>query len=109
MGRQRAASIARERIDILLKLALDSVKMDAGYAESYVKLAWRIAERFNLRNKVVLKRYFRCSKCKGFLIPGRTLKIRVLKNKGLGLICLKCGRVKLIPIFMKKDMNQKLS
>ncbi|MEM3646819.1 MAG: hypothetical protein QW334_01555, partial [Thermofilum sp.] len=75
---------------------------DLSEAESYVRLAWRIAEKFNLRNKAVLRRYFRCSRCKDFLIPGRGLKIRVLKGRGVGLICLKCGSVKLIPVFNEK-------
>ncbi len=102
MGKKKAASIARERIDILLKLALDTAGVNLNEAESYVRLAWRIAEKFNLRNKTVLRRYFRCSKCKDFLIPGRSLKIRVLKGRGIGLICLKCGSVKLIPVLNEK-------
>jgi len=102
MGRKKAVGIARERIDILLRLALDTAGESVGEAESYVKLAWRIAEKFNLRNKTLLRRYFRCSRCKSFLIPGRNLKIRVLKNRGVGLICLKCGSVKLIPVLDEK-------
>lgn len=102
MGKRKAVSIAEERIGILLKLALDTAESDLSGAESYVRLAWRIAEKFNLRNKTVLRRYFRCSRCKSFLIPGRSLRIRVLKGRGIGLICLKCGSVKLIPVFDEK-------
>lgn len=105
MGKKKAVSIAGERIDILLKLALETAESDLSEAESYVRLAWRIAEKFNLRNKTVLRRYFRCSRCKDFLIPGRSLKIRVLKGSGIGLICLKCNSVKLIPVLAKKDKS----
>lgn len=105
MGKRKAVSIARERIDILLRLALETAESDLSRAESYARLAWRIAEKYNLRRKTVLRRYFRCSKCKSPLIPGRSLRIRILKGKGVGLICLKCGGVKLIPVFHEKDKN----
>jgi|GEM_PF-1687633 RNase P subunit RPR2 len=105
MGKRMVMNIARERIDILLRLALETAESDLSRAESYAKLAWRIAEKYNLRRKTVLRRYFRCSKCKSPVIPGRSLKIRVLKDKGVGLICLKCGSVKLIPVFREKDKN----
>jgi RNase P subunit RPR2 len=102
MVKKKAVSIARERIDILLKLALDTAGTNIGDAESYVRLAWRIAERFNLRSKTVLRRYFRCSRCKDFLIPGRSCIIRILRGRGIGLICAKCGGLKLIPVFNEK-------
>ncbi|MBO3841016.1 MAG: hypothetical protein FGF48_01160 [Candidatus Brockarchaeota archaeon] len=105
MGKRKAVLIAKERIDILLRLALETAESDLSRAESYARLAWRIAEKYNLRKKTVLKRYFRCSKCKNPLIPGRSLRIRILKGKGVGLICLKCGGVKLIPVFHEKDKN----
>lgn len=102
MAKKKAISIARERIDILLRLALDTASVNMGDAESYVRLAWRIAERFNLRGKTVLRRYFRCSGCKDFLIPGRSSNIRILRGRGIGIICTKCGSLKLIPVFNEK-------
>ncbi|MGQ9596970.1 MAG: hypothetical protein ACUVQY_08260 [Thermoproteota archaeon] len=105
MVKKKAVLIARERIDILLKQALDTASIDAGQAESYARLAWRIAEKFNLREKTILRRYFRCSKCKDFFILGRTCKIRVLKKRGIGITCMKCGNVKVIPVFNKKEIK----
>jgi ribonuclease P protein subunit RPR2 len=102
MVKRKVVAIARERIDILLKMALDTASVNIKDAEAYVKLAWRIAEKFNIRGKTVLRRYFRCAGCKDFLIPGRTCKIRILKSKGLGLICTKCNKLKIIPIFRQK-------
>ncbi|MDW8034219.1 MAG: hypothetical protein RMI79_04755 [Nitrososphaerota archaeon] len=105
MVKKKVITIARERIDILMNMALDTASKSINDAEAYVKLAWRIAERYNIRRKTILKRYFRCSKCKSFLIPGRDCRIRVLKKKGLGIICMKCSSLKIIPIFNKKDNN----
>jgi len=105
--KKKVLIIARERIDILTKMALDTASKNINDAEAYVKLAWRIAERYNLRGKTILKRYFRCSKCKSFTIPGRSCRIRVLKKKGLGIICMKCGGLKTIPVFSKRDNKQK--
>ncbi|MGQ9478609.1 MAG: hypothetical protein ACUVQ0_01125 [Thermoproteota archaeon] len=102
MPRKQAIIIARERIEILLKLALETASVNMRYAEYYVKLALRIAERFNLRNKSILRRYFRCSKCKNVIIPGRTCRIRILKKRGIGVICLKCGYLKTIPVLTGK-------
>ncbi|MEM3712370.1 MAG: hypothetical protein QXR97_02385 [Thermoproteota archaeon] len=103
MVKKKIVTIARERIDILIRMALDTASENINYAEAYVKLAWRIAERYNIRGKTILRRYFRCSKCKSFLIPGRGCRIRVLKNKGLGIFCMKCGGLKIIPIFNKRN------
>lgn len=102
MTKKKAIAIARERIDILIGMALDTASESISDAESYVKLAWRIAEKFNIRGKTILRRYFRCSKCKSFLIPGNGCHIRILKKRGLGIICMKCGKIKIIPIFNEK-------
>ncbi|MBO3839246.1 MAG: hypothetical protein QXN75_01145 [Thermoproteota archaeon] len=102
MVKKKAIAIARERIDILIGMALDTASESISDAESYIKLAWRIAEKFNIRGKTILRRYFRCSKCKNFLIPGHGCRIRILKKRGLGIICMKCGKLKTIPIFNKK-------
>lgn len=103
MAKKKAIAIARERIDILIRMALDIASENISEAESYVKLAWRIAEKFNIRGKTILRRYFRCSKCKNFIIPGYGCRIRVLKKRGLGIICVKCGKLKIIPIFNEKE------
>ncbi|MBO3769131.1 MAG: hypothetical protein QXS51_02045 [Thermoproteota archaeon] len=103
MVKKRVIAIARERMDILMRMALDMASENINDAEAYVKLAWRIAERYNIRGKPILRRYFRCSKCKSFVIPGRGCRIRILKNRGLGIICMKCGSLKIIPIFNKRD------
>ncbi|MEM1557287.1 MAG: hypothetical protein QXR44_00980 [Thermoproteota archaeon] len=103
MVKKRVIAIARERTDILMRMALDTASENINDAEAYVKLAWRIAERYNIRRKPILRRYFRCSKCKSFVIPGRGCRIRILKNRGLGIICMKCGSLKIIPIFNKRD------
>jgi len=103
MVKKKVVAIARERMDILMKMALDTAGENINDAEAYVKLAWRIAERYNIRGKTILRRYFRCSRCKSFVIPGRGCRIRVLKGRGLGIICMKCGSLKVIPVFNKRN------
>ncbi|MHA1615893.1 MAG: ribonuclease P protein component 4 [Candidatus Njordarchaeales archaeon] len=45
-------------------------------------------------------KYFYCKKCKNFLIPGKTMRIRLRQRREphITITCLLCGSIKRIPI-----------
>ncbi len=92
--------IARERIDILFKLAKENFFKNKTRANRYARLAWKIALRYNVRLPEKWKLSF-CRGCKSFLMPGYNMRVRL--NKGRVIItCLECGRVRRIPMTREK-------
>ncbi|MEM4729142.1 MAG: RNAase P [Thermoplasmata archaeon] len=84
--------IAQERMVILFKMARErALAGDLALAERYVALARNIGMRYNVRPPAPLKRLY-CRTCGSFLIPGRTLRVRIRPGRAISS-CLKCGRV----------------
>jgi len=88
--------IARERVDILFKLAQDNFSRNRERAHSYARLAWRIALRYNLGLPREWKPHF-CRGCKSFLMPGENSRVRVSRGRVV-ITCLECGRKRRIPV-----------
>jgi len=98
--------IARERIDILFKLAEESFEKHPERADRYVEMARNIATKYNIRMPRIWKRRF-CKNCNKFLKPGSNCQIR-LKNSRVAIKCINCGNVVNIPyIKEKKDKRRK--
>jgi ribonuclease P protein subunit RPR2 len=98
--------IARERIDILFKLAEESFEKRPDRSDRYVEMAKNIATKYNLRMPRIWKRRF-CKNCNKFLRPGKNCQIR-LKDSYVTIKCLECGNVANIPyIKEKKDKRRK--
>ena len=81
--------IPEERINRLAELARQATKAgNEACAQTYVRLARRIAER----NQLSLPRDFRrftCAACDRFLIPGRNARVRT--RDGHVVITCTCG------------------
>ena len=98
--------IARERIDILFKLADESFEKYPERSDRYVEMARNIATKYNLRMPRIWKRKF-CKNCNKFLKPGNNCQVR-LKDSCVAIKCLECGNIVNIPYMKeKKDKRRK--
>ena len=91
--------IARERMEILFNKAITVHETDPRLAQRYVELARRIGMKVRVRIPRKYKRLL-CRKCKRFIHPGCTLRVRV-KPGGqphIAFTCLRCGHITRIPI-----------
>ncbi|MEN4017361.1 MAG: ribonuclease P protein component 4 [Methanobacterium sp.] len=87
--------IARERIDVLFKLAEESFEKHPERSDRYVEMARNIATKYNIRMPRIWKRRF-CKNCNKFLKPGSNCQIR-LRDSCVAIKCLNCGNVVNIP------------
>lgn len=93
--------IAKERIQILFKLAKKEFKAHPKRSGRYVELARKIGLRYNIRFSKQLKRKF-CKNCNILLIPGISSQTRIKsKKKIVEVKCLKCGKIYRYP-YVKK-------
>lgn len=90
LAKQQAKEIARERIDILVKSALK--EKDEALAARQAYQAKKIAMRFRVRLPYGARQLF-CKKCKAFIVPGRSARVRVgrTKTRAVRITCLRCG------------------
>jgi len=96
MSRKRSVkddykAIAAERIERLFELAEKAFEKHPEFSDRYVKLAWKIATRYNVRLPAALKRKF-CRKCLSFLRPGASCRVRV-QSGCVVVTCLRCDHV----------------
>ena len=99
-GRTRAAvaTIARERIEILVKQAKEMALKDEDLSRRYVDLARRISSRTKVRIPGELKRFL-CKRCGIALVPGHNARIRLrAHSSGIVVTCLRCGFAKRYPV-----------
>jgi ribonuclease P protein subunit RPR2 len=85
--RQQAKELARERIELLVAGAL--AERDADLAGRQAMLAKKIAMRHRVRLPYRIRQLY-CKKCKSFIVPGRTSRVRTT-GKAVRITCLKCG------------------
>jgi ribonuclease P protein subunit RPR2 len=85
----RVKELARERIDILVAVALK--EKDEELASRQAKLARKVAMRFRVRLPYGARQLF-CKKCKAFIVPGRSARVRVggARTRAIRVTCLKC-------------------
>jgi ribonuclease P protein subunit RPR2 len=82
--------IARERVDVLVANALH--EQDEYLAAKQARQAKKIAMRFRIRLPYKIRQLY-CKKCKTFIVPGRSARVRVgrAKTRAVRITCLKCG------------------
>jgi ribonuclease P protein subunit RPR2 len=92
LAKQQAKEVARERIDILVKSALK--ERDEALAARQAYQAKKIAMRFRVRLPYEARQLY-CKKCKAFVVPGRSARVRVgrAKTRAVRITCLRCGHV----------------
>ncbi len=93
--------IAAERIQRLLELADKIFEKNRDLADRYVRLAWRIATKYNVRLPLGLRRKF-CRKCLSFSRPGVSCRVRI-QSGCVVTTCLRCGHVVRLPCKTKKQ------
>ncbi|MGH9909222.1 MAG: ribonuclease P protein component 4 [Nitrososphaerales archaeon] len=86
--------LALQRIEILVQNALETAKSDPKLAQKRALLAKKISMKFRVRLPYQIRQLF-CKKCKEFIIPGKTARVRVGRTnvKAVRITCLKCGHV----------------
>lgn len=106
MRRAYIKEIARERIGILLGLARKVAVEDLDLARRYVKLAWKIGMKCNVRMRREDKVYL-CRRCHSPLIPGVNCRVRVRAEAGTKTVvtCLECGSKRRYPALREKSGN----
>ena len=103
MAKQQAKEIAKERIDILVKSALKG--KDRTLAAMQARQAKKIAMRFRIRLPYEARQLF-CKKCKAFIVPGRSARVRVgrAKTRAVRITCLRCGHTYRKVLGWNKDL-----
>lgn len=86
----QAKELARERIEILVACALR--EKDEELAGRQAALAKKISMRHRVRLPYSIRQLF-CKKCKAFIVPGRTSRVRVGRSnaRAVRLTCARCG------------------
>jgi ribonuclease P protein subunit RPR2 len=98
-GKMRSAvtAVARERIDLLLGLAVEILPRDTNLAKRYVGLARKISTRTKVRIPREKKHYL-CKNCGQPLVPGKNARIRLRSgNSRIIISCLSCGTFRRYP------------
>ena len=96
--RDAVASVARERIEILIGQAKEMAEKNEDLSRRYVDLARRISTRTKTRIPSDVKRYL-CKGCGIALVPGHNAKVRLhARNSGIVITCLSCGRLRRYPV-----------
>src|SRR3989441_10395887 len=95
--RSAVATVARERIDILLRQAEEILPRDVELSKRYVGLAKKISKRTKVRIPREKKHYL-CKNCGRPLVPGKNARIRLRPaNSRIVISCLGCGAFRRYP------------
>jgi ribonuclease P protein subunit RPR2 len=88
--KEQVKEVARERIEILVKNALR--EKDIKLAGRQAALAKKMVMRHRVRMPYEARQLF-CKKCKAFIVPGRTARVRVGRAgaKAVRITCALCG------------------
>ncbi|MBM4240444.1 MAG: ribonuclease P [Euryarchaeota archaeon] len=92
--------IAKERIDILFKLADKEFSEHPERSHRYVEIARNIATRYNIRMPRIWRRRF-CKNCYLFLKPGYNSQVRLSKSCVV-IRCFECGSTMRVPYIKEK-------
>lgn len=87
--------LAKQRIKILLRKALENYKEDKEFSKNCVRIALRIKKKYNLKFPTWFRSLY-CKNCYNLLIQGVGVRTRIKrKGKNLKIIitCLDCMRV----------------
>jgi len=95
--RSATATIARERIEILLDQAEKTLPGDSDLSKRYVGLARKISMRTRVRIPAEKKRYL-CKNCGQILVLGKNARVRLRSvNSRIVVTCLGCGAARRYP------------
>ena len=89
-----------EHIDAIMSKAIDlAVSGNIELAEKMASFARKLARWTGVKMKRRW-RYFFCKKCKSFIMPGITARVRVRQNRypHITIFCTKCKNYRRIPL-----------
>lgn len=92
---RKQAGIGEERIKKLFEMAGNEFKQHPERSDRYVRLARKMAMRYNIKIEKTLKRKI-CKKCQSYLVQGVNSTSRI-RNDSIAVRCLKCGNVMRYP------------
>jgi ribonuclease P protein subunit RPR2 len=99
---EKQINIAKERIRILFKNAEEEFRKNPELSHRWVRMARKIATRYNIRMPRELKRRF-CKKCFRFLVPGKNSRVRTNPRQQAVIVkCLGCGNIMRFPYRREK-------
>ncbi|MEO9362919.1 MAG: RNase P subunit [Nitrososphaera sp.] len=101
--KQQVREMARERIEILVAGALK--EQEASLASRQADLAKKVAMRHRVRMPYSTRQLF-CKKCKAFIVPGRTSRVRLGRSgtRAVRITCALCGHTYRKIIAQNKDL-----
>ncbi len=118
MPRRSKASLLRlrkhivlEHIDAIMDMAINlATSGNIELAEKMAAFARKLARWTGVRMKRRWK-YFFCKKCKSFIMPGITARVRIRQNRypHITIFCMKCKNYRRIPLKKKERKNQNVS
>ncbi|MEO9276625.1 MAG: RNase P subunit [Nitrososphaera sp.] len=81
-----------ERMQILIKNAVSNAKSNPELAERQAVLAKRLCTKYRIRMPYELRSNY-CKKCKKFIVPGFTARIRIGRSnlKSIRITCAFCN------------------
>ena len=87
-------TIALERMEILIRIAISNAKSNPKLAQRQAFLAKKISTKYRVAMPYEMKISF-CKKCKSFIVPGITSKIRLGRSsvKSIRNTCWYCGHI----------------
>jgi ribonuclease P protein subunit RPR2 len=99
---EKQVRTARERISILFSRAGEEFSRNPELSHKWVRMARKIATRYNVRLPRELRRRF-CKKCLRLLVPGENCRVRTSPRQHAVLVtCLECGNVMRFPYRREK-------
>jgi ribonuclease P protein subunit RPR2 len=87
--KERVTDLVLERMQILIKNALKNGRSNPELAERQALLAKRLSTKYRVRMPYELRMNY-CKKCKKFIVPGFTARIR-LGRSAIKSIRITCG------------------
>ena len=101
--KQKVKQIAREHIDVLVEHAVH--EQDDSLAAKQANQAKKIAMHLRIRLPYEIRQLY-CKRCKAFIIPGRTARVRVgrAKTRAVRITCLKCDHTYRKILVWNKDL-----
>ncbi len=90
--KQSKKIIALERMEILMKNSISNSRSDPKLSQRQASLAKKISTKYRIPMPYEMKICF-CKKCKNFIAPGITSKIRLGRStfKSIRVTCWYCG------------------
>jgi ribonuclease P protein subunit RPR2 len=101
--KQKGKQIAREHIDLLVEYALHE-KNDL-LSMKQARQAKKIAMHQRIRLPYEIRQLY-CKRCKAFIIPGRSARVRVgrAKTRAVRITCLRCDHTYRKILIWNKDL-----